>query len=281
MEFKATAPKPLVSIGMPVYNGGELIHRALESLLSQSFENFEIIISDNASDDATETICRTYAANDKRVRYIRQKINLGATHNFRTVLDGAIGDYFMWAACDDIRSPDFVSANLEFLRSHPDYVASTSPTRFEGDTYDERRMGDGSMDGDPPSRIRAMLGTVHANGRFYSLIRRSALNGCPGLEKPFLGSDWVVVLHLLKQGKINRSPKGWVILGKHGASSGGGVFRTYRTDLTHLLIPFIELSGYTWGISRGFNITDKITILSKLVIMNAKVLIGQFRAPKR
>lgn len=95
-----------VSIGMPVYNGEEFIREALDSLLAQTFTDFELIISDNASTDRTEAICRDYAGKDSRIRYIRQSENMGASDNFQFVLDKAVGEYFMWAAYDDLRSED-------------------------------------------------------------------------------------------------------------------------------------------------------------------------------
>ncbi|MEI7993365.1 MAG: glycosyltransferase family 2 protein [Methylococcaceae bacterium] len=92
---------PQVSIGMPIYNGEKFIREALDSLLAQTFTNFELIISDNASTDCTEAICREYANQDNRVRYVRQSVNLGPVTNFEFVLNEAIGEYFMWAATDD------------------------------------------------------------------------------------------------------------------------------------------------------------------------------------
>lgn len=99
MKQKNAPPK--VSIGMPVYNGEKYIRDALDSLLAQTFTDFELIISDNASTDKTEDICREYVTNDCRVRYLRQSKNMGATANFQYVLNEAIGECFMWAAHDD------------------------------------------------------------------------------------------------------------------------------------------------------------------------------------
>ncbi|CAG1020069.1 Glycosyltransferase GlyG [Patescibacteria group bacterium] len=93
--------KPIISIGMPVYNGEKYIEEALESLLSQTFSNFELIISDNNSTDQTNKICEYYAKKDKRIRYLRQTNNLGAIANFQFVLNQSVGRYFMWAAYDD------------------------------------------------------------------------------------------------------------------------------------------------------------------------------------
>ncbi|OHB34086.1 MAG: hypothetical protein A2Y09_05285 [Planctomycetes bacterium GWA2_39_15] len=87
---------------MPVYNGEKYIREAVDSLLAQTFTDLELIISDNASTDGTEAICREYAARDTRIRYIRQRENRGVVANFQFVLAKAIGEYFMWAAADDV-----------------------------------------------------------------------------------------------------------------------------------------------------------------------------------
>jgi glycosyltransferase involved in cell wall biosynthesis len=103
---------PKVSIGMPVYNGEEFIREALDSLLAQTFTDFELIISDNSSKDNTEAICRDYAAKDERIRYILQPENRGPVANFRFVLDQARGEYFMWAAADDKWDKNWVEVLL-------------------------------------------------------------------------------------------------------------------------------------------------------------------------
>src|SRR4030066_62015 len=96
-ELSANNHIPTVSIGMPVYNGEPYIRAALESLLAQTFTDFELIISDNASTDATESICREYAARDSRIDYVRHEKNQGASANFQFVLDQARGEFFIWA----------------------------------------------------------------------------------------------------------------------------------------------------------------------------------------
>jgi len=103
---------PKVSIGMPVYNGEKFICKALDSLLCQTFSDFELIISDNASTDTTEAICREYATHDSRIRYVRQKKNQGPLANFQYVLDDAVGEYFMWAAADDYWDEEFIDVLL-------------------------------------------------------------------------------------------------------------------------------------------------------------------------
>ncbi len=103
---------PKVSIGMPVYNGEKYIREALDSLLAQTFTDFELIISDNASTDATAAICQEYAARDSRLRYVRQSENRGPTANFQFVLAEAVADYFMWAAADDVWDAKYIETLL-------------------------------------------------------------------------------------------------------------------------------------------------------------------------
>jgi glycosyltransferase involved in cell wall biosynthesis len=115
MDYKL----PLVSIGMPVFNSQKYINRALDSLLSQSYPNFEIIISDNCSEDQTADICKKYAEKDKRVRLSVNKSNLGINANFKIVYRKASGKYFMWAACDDYWEPEFIKKLVNELESNP------------------------------------------------------------------------------------------------------------------------------------------------------------------
>ncbi len=100
--------KPFVSIGMPVYNGEPHIRQALDSLLAQDYENFELIISDNASTDRTQEICLEYARRDERVRYYRNQLNMGIGWNWNQVFELSSGEYFMWAADDDYWEPRYL-----------------------------------------------------------------------------------------------------------------------------------------------------------------------------
>lgn len=104
---------PQVSIGMPVYNGAKFICEALDSLLTQTFTDFELIISDNASTDDTEAICRAYESKDNRIRYVRQESNKGSSANFKFVFEKSIAKYFMWAAADDVWSNNWISELIQ------------------------------------------------------------------------------------------------------------------------------------------------------------------------
>ncbi|BDU70715.1 hypothetical protein GETHOR_28160 [Geothrix oryzae] len=117
---------PLVSIGVPVFNGEMYLADSLDSLLAQDHPNLEILISDNASTDGTGEICESYARRDPRVRYVRQDTNIGSTRNFEFVFEHTRGDYFYWQAHDDLRHPTFTSRCLAELQNHPGAVLCNS-----------------------------------------------------------------------------------------------------------------------------------------------------------
>ena len=124
----------LVSIGLPTYNRVGLLRRAIDALLAQTYKNFELIISDNYSSDDTQKLCERYAAGDKRIRYIRQKENIGMIANSRFVLQEARGEYFMWACDDDWWGPRFIEVLKNGLDQRPDYgIAMSSFERVYAD----------------------------------------------------------------------------------------------------------------------------------------------------
>ena len=114
--------KTRVSIGLPVYNAEKYLREAMASILAQTFTDFELVISDNASTDATAPICQEFAKSDPRIRYFRNDRNLGAAPNFNRVFELSAGRYFKWAACDDVLAPEFLSRCVEVLDQNPDVV---------------------------------------------------------------------------------------------------------------------------------------------------------------
>ena len=109
----------LVSIGLPVYNGENFLEKTLKCILSQSYKNIEVIISDNDSSDKTGDICREYASLDKRIVYSRNVKNLGASWNYNAVFHRSKGEYFKWAAHDDLFSKNFVDECVKILSHEP------------------------------------------------------------------------------------------------------------------------------------------------------------------
>jgi glycosyltransferase involved in cell wall biosynthesis len=114
--------RPRVTIGLPVYNGEEYLEQALDGLLAQTFTDFELIISDNASTDRTAEICQQYAGRDPRIRYVRQKNNIGAGPNHNVLVPMARGQYFKWASHDDVYAPELIERCVEALETHPEVV---------------------------------------------------------------------------------------------------------------------------------------------------------------
>ena len=225
-ETRLSMTTPKVSIGLPVFNGENSLRRALDSLLLQTYDDFELIISDNSSTDQTELICRAYAEN-------------------------------------------FIALNYEFLETHPDYVSSVCPVKFESRGFDDRQMGDRSLDDERfDFRIRKFFGPWHANGAFYSLMRTEVIKNCEWVGEKFLGGDWAVVLYLARQGKLNRLDLGWLELGINGASNSGGFFRRYRSTPLDFFVPFWRMSQAVFSLSRGAPFASKVVLLKECLVMN-------------
>jgi glycosyltransferase involved in cell wall biosynthesis len=151
---------PRLTIGLPVYNGARYVGQSIEALLGQSFDDFELVISDNASTDETGDICQRYANQDSRIRYFRQPRNIGLSPNHNFTLEQARGELFKWAAHDDLYARDLLKLCVEALDSHPDIVLAHSYTaRIDASNKliaaDEYPLATGSPR--PAERFRSML----------------------------------------------------------------------------------------------------------------------------
>ncbi len=113
---------PRLSIGLPVYNGEDYLAESLDALLGQTYEDFELIISDNASTDGTGDMCRGYAERDARIRYVRQPENIGLAGNHNFVFQQSRGELFKWAAADDLYGQDLLQSCVDALDEHPEVV---------------------------------------------------------------------------------------------------------------------------------------------------------------
>jgi glycosyltransferase involved in cell wall biosynthesis len=122
--------RPLVTVGVPVRNGAETLGRALETILNQTYTNLEVLISDNASDDGSDRLCEAYAARDSRVRYHRHPTPVEAWKNFRTPAEASRGEFFMWAAHDDVRDANYVETLLTGFAGQPSSLCFSDAARF-------------------------------------------------------------------------------------------------------------------------------------------------------
>ena len=204
-----THENPLVSIGVPVYNGGIFLRETLDSLLAQDYNNFELIISDNASTDETEEICLEYSAREPRIRYVRNETNKGSTYNFNSLFRSSSGEYFMWAADHDRWEPSFVSRCVEVMERDPS-VSLCYPQAAWIDTegkhledipllFDTRGLG-------KLARFRVVLWGLNNNYVIYGLIRSSALRGTR-LFGTSIGPDVVLLAELALPGTFACIPE--------------------------------------------------------------------------
>ncbi|HEY0073272.1 MAG TPA: glycosyltransferase family 2 protein [Abditibacteriaceae bacterium] len=193
---------PLVSIGLPAYNREKLIGRAIESALGQDYKNIELIISDNASTDGTEAICRAYAARDARLRYFRQPVNRGGTANFNTVFNEARGEYFLWLGDDDWFDLNYVSSCVRWLEEHSHYVLAYGCAHYyQGEAFDYQRPGFSLEQEKGTSRVRAYYQLVDDNAMFYGVMRHANLANAMPLRN-VVGGDWLLMAVLAYQGKV-------------------------------------------------------------------------------
>lgn len=208
-----TSSRPRVNIGMPVYNGEAFVAAAIESLLAQTYTEFELIISDNASTDRTEAICRDFAARDPRVRYHRLDKNLGAVPNFNRVFELSDAEFFKWAAADDVCAPTFLERCVQLLQRDPFAVwVHTQSTHIDAHgrllteadavdvTYTTRNCG---------SVQRRFRGVVFGGGGCldsYGLIRSAVIRKTK-LILPHFGAEKVFIAELALHGAYREVPE--------------------------------------------------------------------------
>lgn len=201
---------PSLSIGLPVFNGEKYLKAALDSILTQTFTDFELIISDNASTDHTPEICREYAANDGRVRYYRNKSNLGAPRNYNRTVKLSQGKYFKWAAADDVHAPEYLHKCVEVLETDPSIVLCHSKTA----RIDERGVIVGTYD--HAMRIDSLnrqerfgdLISIMINPcwQIFGVMRKDILAKTP-LHGDYRGADANLLAELSLYGRLYEVPE--------------------------------------------------------------------------
>jgi len=211
--------KPKITLGLLVYNGERYLGQTIDSLLSQTYENFVLLISDNASSDGTEDICRSYAALDRRISYVRQRENIGAMGNFNYLASSATTDYFKWCAADDLTAPSFLTSCIEFLESHPDFVLCHSSTRTIG--FDDSELPNDiikssgaseripiglNREYQPWQRFRDVLLGSTAVMDLWGVIRTAPLKDT-GLLSPYVGYEKVMMAALSLRGRFAELPQ--------------------------------------------------------------------------
>jgi glycosyltransferase involved in cell wall biosynthesis len=201
--------KPKVSIGLLVYNGERYLAETIDSILGQTYKDFELIISDNCSTDGSQEICRRYAERDSRIRFFVSEINKGAAWNFRRVFELARGSYFRWAPADDLFAPESVAACVEVLDANPDAVLCYPKTILIDGAGAVIRPYDDNLDlrfGSPVERFRMAAHQIGLVNVMYGLMRTEKV-GRTRLIRHYPGADIIFLLELTLYGKfieINR-----------------------------------------------------------------------------
>jgi glycosyltransferase involved in cell wall biosynthesis len=222
MDEGLMSEPPKVSVGLPVYNGSRFLAESIEAIRAQSYENFELIVSDNCSTDDTAEIAREYAALDPRIRYVRNDRNLGAAANFNRTFELARGEYFKWAADDDLCTPDFLERCVGVLENDPSVILVHPLTELinpDGSVvqYDPERDAYVDSNGkrwrwkesrpeelsvpDPIDRFEHLLLKVVGCTEVFGLIRASFLRRT-SLIGPYYGSDKVLLAELALLGRF-------------------------------------------------------------------------------
>lgn len=198
-----------VSMGMPVFNGERYLEEAIRSLLAQTFEDFELIISDNASTDRTEAICRDFAASDRRVRYLRNPENVGFVKNQNRVIELATARYFLLTHGDDVRAPGYLAATVPILDSERDVVIAHCKTRDIDENGRPLPRQDPPLRFDSPSvreRFADVIRMDHICEPDFGLTRTAALRETR-LHGDYADSDRVLLAELALRGRFRFVPE--------------------------------------------------------------------------
>jgi glycosyltransferase involved in cell wall biosynthesis len=225
--------EPLVSICIPTYNRVALLKRSIESALNQDYKNIEIIVSDNASPDETESLCMTYCNKEKKLKYFRHSINYGPSANFSEVLKRASGEFFMWLGDDDWIDPTYVSTCIQQLIRDPTIYLVSGIPKYYGKG---KKLYDGKVFNLLAEtwwlRVISFYWQVADNGMFYGLMRTAQIRQVTIPNT--MGGDWLIVANIISRGKAKTLPE----ISVHRELGGATV--SYEKIAVSLGIPKIQ-----------------------------------------
>jgi glycosyltransferase involved in cell wall biosynthesis len=233
---------------MPVYNADRFLAKALDSFITQTFTDFELLISDNASTDRTEAICREYARLDPRIRYFRNAKNMGAGWNLRRVYSLATGKYYKTAAHDDFLEPTFLEECIGALEANPSLVVAhtrtkvVSPTGALVEYYNWPLRFDSP---DPLVRWRDLLLNDHLCFPIYGVFRLDVLRQCPP-QGSYVNSDGVLLAQIGLLGPFWESEKFLFINTRHENQSSQTVPTRLKSEGFRLIRRHGTLPSPEW-----------------------------------
>ena len=259
---------PKVSIGLPVYDGESSLRKSINSILEQSFTDFELIISDNNSTDSTLKICEEYSNKDERITFVKQNTNIGPLLNFYFTLEKARGNYFVWIAHDDYWHSDFLLDNVNILDNQKNVVCSIGkiepldklddskinnksikyPKLFQNYIISRRNQMISttfSVSGSYTKKVRQFLNNTGSNSRFYGLFRKEILQKC-FIKNDFISVVNAIFLNLLKYGDLYEVDKILLYRYNQGSSTEGIInqSRVYNKTLLTTIFPYIPFNSW-------------------------------------
>ncbi len=285
--------KPLVSLCIPVFNGENYLEECIRSLIAQPRGDIEILISDNASTDATEEICREFSSSDRRIVYLRQSENMGAAWNFNECFRRSRGEFFSWTGHDDIRPPDFVDVSLAaFDAAGHDYVMVSCRSVFIDGEGESIGLDVGVM----PVRSKwafRRLGTAlnHSDfsAPFYGMIRRETLERTRQVGA-FEASDIVFISEVAMLGKVAEVED--VLLYRRLHLKQASEMNTSKDDLQNWLDPKSPPSSLSYssklfvehqrsighmGLGLGQRVMCHATVPAVMITRRSRVISGRWR----
>ncbi|MGI9607584.1 MAG: glycosyltransferase family 2 protein [Acidimicrobiales bacterium] len=234
-------PAPRLSIGVPVYNGEDYIAEAIRSHLDQDFTDFELIVSDNCSDDSTPEIVKEFIESDPRVRYTRNDENIGGPANFNRLFRLSTGELFRWAAADDRIEPGYLSRVVEMMDDDPGIaVGHSEALLIDPDSVPMLQMQQGWLGGDgyleaitltpppgderfgaaePHKRVDAVINNNHRNFYIFGVMRRDLMLQTR-LHGLFYGGDRTLLVELAMRGTFRKVPEPLFASRSHAKNSG-------------------------------------------------------------
>jgi glycosyltransferase involved in cell wall biosynthesis len=244
---------PLLSFALPIRNGEKLLPELIDSLLAQNYPNFEIVICDNASTDATEEVCQRYVQQDSRIRYFRNPENVGILANFNRLIDLCQGKYMRWIGCDDRLEPDYASKCTAAIASRPDAIGVTTNYDFidKDGSRDFREYRGRRLDFPKATqRYAKVLWFLTADFRFldpvYTLVRRDVLQKIGGHRLDVIASDQVLAVEMALAGPFVHVPVYLAHRGKlHFDTSTEQLIERCYASNAHLVIHQTHIDALT------------------------------------
>lgn len=217
----SSTARPRVSVGMPLYNREKYVGASVEAHLNQTYGDFELVITDNASTDGSEEICRAYAAKDSRVKYFRNPQNLGAAGNFRRCFELSTGEFFRWTPSDDLVSPNLLERAIDILDHDPSVFVAYPRTKLidaDGNFIQDFEEHLHVMADRPCERWRAVLQNLRLGNLHYGLNRADIFRKTGGLRN-YMGGDLPLIAEMSLYGKFYELPDAFFYRRMHEEAS--------------------------------------------------------------